>query len=114
MLVKNRTQFALEHLNHAVVTRGLQRAHTNRAAIKMSGASRRVFFNPTSLPGLRSQQSPLQYARATARCAARGLSRPVGLRRVSTAMGEDESGHIVAHTNEGILFFDSKISICAI
>jgi hypothetical protein len=26
-------------------------------------------------------------------------------------MGEDESGHIAAHTNEGILFFDSKISI---
>jgi hypothetical protein len=28
-------------------------------------------------------------------------------------MGEDESGHIAAHTNEGILFFDSKIPIFA-
>jgi hypothetical protein len=77
----------------------------------MNGAGRRVLFNPTSLPGLRSQQTSIQYARTTARCVGRGLNRSVGLRRVSTVTGEDESGHIAAHTNEGILFFDSKILI---
>jgi hypothetical protein len=70
-----------------------------------------VLFNPTSLPGLRSQSRPIQYTRITARCVGRGLNRFAGLRRVSTLTGEDESGHIAAHTNEGILFFDSKILI---
>jgi hypothetical protein len=77
----------------------------------MSGAGRQVLFNPTSLPGLRLQRAPVQYARTTARCIGRGLNRSTGLRRVSTLTGEDESGHIAAHTNEGILFFDSKFPI---
>lgn len=75
----------------------------------MSGVGRRVLFNPTSLPGLRLQGSQIQYARTTARCVGRGLNRLAGLRRVSTVTGEDESGHIAAHTNERILFFDSEI-----
>jgi hypothetical protein len=75
----------------------------------MNGVGSWVLFNLTSLPGLRSQQSSIHYARMTARCMGRSLNRSAGLRRVSTLTGEDESGHIAAHANEGILFFDSEI-----
>lgn len=30
------------------------------------------------------------------------------MRKESTEVGEDHSGHIDAHVNEGILFFDSR------
>ncbi len=44
----------------------------------------------------------------------RGQNLGASLRRVSTVTGEDETGHIAAHRNEGILFFDRKVPICTI
>lgn len=73
-----------------------------------------MLFNPTSLPSLISQGSSIQYAKTNTRFIGRGLNQPKGRRRVSTLTGEDESGHIVAHPNEGILFFDSETPILKI
>ncbi|TAQ84627.1 hypothetical protein B7494_g7058 [Chlorociboria aeruginascens] len=79
-------------------------------------ASRRVFFNPTSLPGLRSAQPQKRSFCITGKATRVGLrvqnegvraARWRGLRRKSTETGEDETGHIATATNEGILFFDN-------
>jgi hypothetical protein len=73
--------------------------------------SRRVYFNPTSIPSLR-----------TARCTRRDFynARKIpregwrsdavrGIRKESTETGEDRTGHISATSNEAILFFDSEL-----
>jgi hypothetical protein len=97
--------------------------------------SRRVLFNPTSLPGLRSPRTQGRnlYSAGNIRGAGprtfnfdsavrwRGV-RKYGLPlrvltkkntlltdfRSSTETGEDNTGHIFAGPNEGILFFDSE------
>ncbi|KAH8672653.1 escape protein-like protein 2 [Tricladium varicosporioides] len=73
--------------------------------------SRRSFFNPTSLPSLRAgklQSRGFFNARPLPRA---GLGKPHGkwrgIRRESTQIGEDETGHIASGSNEGILFFDN-------
>ena len=73
-------------------------------------SSRRVLFNPTGLPGLRSpaKRQYLNDVREGFRSSGLGLRGVRGARRVSTTTGEDNSGHISARANEGILFFDSK------
>ncbi|KUJ21839.1 escape protein-like protein 2 [Mollisia scopiformis] len=72
--------------------------------------SRRIFFNPTSLPGLRTkpQRRDFYHGGSTPRPRV-GLRKDVwrGIRRESTETGEDQSGHIAAGFNEGILFFDN-------
>ncbi|TVY81632.1 Mitochondrial escape protein [Lachnellula suecica] len=77
-------------------------------------ATRRVFFNPTSVPSLRTrrpQTRDFYNAGHLARVGLRGngvrASRWRGVRRESTETGEDSTGHITAHSNEGILFFDN-------
>ena len=80
--------------------------------------SRRVFFNPTSLPGLRApraQRRDFYNARLGLRPGLRdsrhngsAVGRWKGVRRESTETGEDKTGHISASSNEGILFFDSE------
>jgi hypothetical protein len=72
--------------------------------------SGRVRFNPTGLPGLRSPARQHHFLQAQPVGRNVGAVKGVwkGLRRVSTETGEDKSGHIVAASNEGILFFDSE------
>jgi hypothetical protein len=75
----------------------------------MNGPTRRVLFNPTGLPGLRSQRTYYQNAKSIPRkFPARGTNRGLGIRRESGLTGENQSGHISAHPNEAILFFDSQ------
>ncbi|CZR56999.1 related to mitochondrial rRNA processing protein PRP12 [Phialocephala subalpina] len=72
--------------------------------------SRRIFFNPTSLPGLRTKPPRRDFYNG-------GITpRPMvglrngmwrGIRKESTETGEDQSGHITAGLNEGILFIDN-------
>ncbi|KAE8451488.1 hypothetical protein EG329_003561 [Mollisiaceae sp. DMI_Dod_QoI] len=72
--------------------------------------SRRIFFNPTSLPGLRTKPPRRDfYNSGNIPRPKLGLRRNVwrGIRRESTETGEDQSGHIAAGFNEGILFFDN-------
>lgn len=73
-------------------------------------ASRRVVFNPTSIPCLRAPR-PRQEFYHNARIARIGGSvtslRWNGVRRLTTQAGEDKSGHINAAPNEAILFIDS-------
>lgn len=77
--------------------------------------TRRVVFNPTSLPGLRAariQSRDLYSTGISARAVPRpfkfgGPGRWIGVRRSSSQAGENESGHISASANEGILFFDN-------
>ncbi len=73
--------------------------------------SRRILFNPTSIPSLRTKPSRRDFYNA-GKIPRVGLRRNPDLwrsiRRESTETGEDQTGHIVAGKNEGILFFDSK------
>lgn len=74
---------------------------------------RRVVFNPTSCPGLRCQRGYIQTAKSSPKSPsirANGF-KSRGVRNESTATGEDRTGHIVAHANEGILFFDSELLV---
>lgn len=73
----------------------------------------RSVFNPTSIPSLRAPRRGFHNAGTTSRAGIRGLgkgngARWRGIRKESTDTGEDKTGHISAHANEGILFFDSK------
>ncbi|KAF4631603.1 hypothetical protein G7Y89_g6525 [Cudoniella acicularis] len=77
--------------------------------------SRRVFFNPTSVPCLRASRhqsrgffnaGPLRRVGLKKSTEARS-GRWRGIRRESTQIGEDETGHIASASNEGILFFDN-------
>lgn len=81
--------------------------------------NRRILFNPTSVPALRTPRPPRLQTRAFgnvgnfARVGLKGLKYDrskgmKGVRRESTQIGENESGHITAGTNEGILFLDSE------
>lgn len=77
----------------------------------MSGPTRRVLFNPTALPNLRSQsqRSYFQHARSIPRRPVpRGSNLGPALRMESTVTGENKSGHVKTGPNEGILFFDSQ------
>ncbi|KAJ5050626.1 uncharacterized protein L3040_002502 [Drepanopeziza brunnea f. sp. 'multigermtubi'] len=74
-------------------------------------SSRRIYFNPTSIHGLRSQK-PVRRDFYNAGFTPRtGLRKDAkftgGVRRESTDTGEDQTGHIAAGSNEGILFFDN-------
>lgn len=75
-------------------------------------ASRRVYFNPTSIPSLRTQAPTRDFYNA-ARIPRVGLRSNAGtwrsIRRESTETGEDQTGHISATPNEAILFFDSEL-----
>lgn len=98
-------------------------------------AARRVVFNPTGLPGLkpsRVQTRDLYSSGFSLKIwpgatKSKGIGRYTGIRRfvsfedcfffarrytdyfrASLQAGENESGHISAGANEGILFFDSK------
>lgn len=82
--------------------------------------NKRILFNPTSVPALRSPRAPRLQTRSfchagnLGRVGLKGLkydgsvAKLKGVRRESTQIGENESGHITAGTNEGILFLDSE------
>jgi hypothetical protein len=75
----------------------------------MNSQRSRAFFGPTSLPHSGLQRSYLRDARIiTGKPLARMSDRVLDARSKSTLVGEDRSGHIVAHANEGIMFFDSQ------
>lgn len=84
--------------------------------------NRRISFNPTSVPALRNPHPPRLQTRAfgktgnLGRVGLKGLkyNRLRGVRSESTQIGENESGHITAGTNEGILFLDSEFSFSSI
>ena len=77
-------------------------------------SSRRVVFNPTSIPGLRPPRPRQEFYNSgqISRLGFRNsLERSGGwgsIRKATSQAGNDKSGHIVAHANEGILFFDSE------
>lgn len=81
-------------------------------------ASRRVVFNPTSVPSLRQSETQRRDIYNASRFVRPGLSgvRNNGalfrnwrvIRHESTETGEDKTGHIFPSSNEGILFFDSQ------
>ncbi|TGO56225.1 hypothetical protein BOTNAR_0228g00130 [Botryotinia narcissicola] len=84
--------------------------------------NRRILFNPTSVPALRTPRPPRPQTRAFgnvgnfARVGLKELKYDrlkgiKGVRRESTQIGENESGHITAGTNEGILFLDNLFPI---
>ncbi|KAG4034271.1 hypothetical protein MFRU_003g02410 [Monilinia fructicola] len=81
--------------------------------------NRRISFNPTSVPALRNPHPPRLQTRAfgktgnLGRVGLKGLkyNRLRGVRSESTQIGENESGHITAGTNEGILFLDNIFPI---
>ena len=78
----------------------------------MSAPCRRVVFNPTSIPELRQNRNYTQLARKLPRKPANNISsgwRMNFTRNESTAVGKDYTGHIEAHENEAILFFDSML-----
>jgi hypothetical protein len=76
-------------------------------------STRRVFFNPTSVPSLRTNRVQTRDFYNAGGLKRVGLRKNVeserwrGLRRESTETGEDQTGHIAAKPNEAILFFDS-------
>jgi hypothetical protein len=73
--------------------------------------SRRIYFNPTSIPRLRTtgaSKRNLYNATKIPRSGWRSNASK-GIRRESTETGEDRTGHISATSNEAILFFDSKV-----
>ncbi|KFY59315.1 hypothetical protein V497_04383 [Pseudogymnoascus sp. VKM F-4516 (FW-969)] len=77
----------------------------------MSVPARRAVFNPTSIPELRPRRTYFQPARTIPGRPPAGRPKNWSwrvVRKESTEVGENHSGHIEAHTNEGILFFDSK------
>jgi len=77
----------------------------------MSNPARRVVFNPTSIPELRPKRSYIQPARSIPGRAPTRLPRKwawSSVRKESTEIGKNHTGHIEAHPNEGILFFDSE------
>ncbi|OAF62200.1 mitochondrial escape protein 2 [Pseudogymnoascus destructans] len=76
----------------------------------MSIPARRAVFNPTSIPELRPRRAYIQPARTIPGRPPAGRPKNWSwrvVRKESTEVGKDHSGHIEAHTNEGILFFDS-------
>ncbi|KAH8812029.1 escape protein-like protein 2 [Xylogone sp. PMI_703] len=82
-------------------------------------SSRRIFFNPTSLPHLRTSRYQTRgIFNGGAHIPRPGLrigsynnvyssGRVNGVRRQSNQTGENNTGHISAGPNEGILFFDN-------
>jgi hypothetical protein len=81
--------------------------------VGMMSSSRHVFFNPTSIPGLRTKQIQTREFYNGGTLKRIGLGKDVrytrwgGLRKQGTETGENQTGHITAKANEGILFFDS-------
>ncbi|RAL67578.1 hypothetical protein DID88_008333 [Monilinia fructigena] len=81
--------------------------------------NRRISFNPTSVLALRTPRPASLQTRAfgntgnLGRVGLKGLkyNRLKGVRSESTQIGENESGHITAGTNEGILFLDNIFPI---
>lgn len=80
-------------------------------------ASRRVLFNPTSLPALRTtriRRRDFGDVGSFTRAGLKGFKKDGmagqwrSVRQGSTQIGENGTGYITAGTNEGILFFDSK------
>ena len=72
--------------------------------------SRLVYFNPTSIPSLRTPRAPRRDFYNAARTPRSGWKGNLGrtIRRESTETGENRTGHISATPNEAILFFDSE------
>ncbi|KAK0125310.1 mitochondrial escape protein 2 [Cadophora gregata] len=74
-------------------------------------SSRRIFFSPTSRPGLRPRRAikrDFYNAGYSPRlCLRKDVGAWQGIRRESTETGEDQTGHITARSNEGILWFDN-------
>lgn len=83
-------------------------------------SARRVYFNPTSLPHLRTPRFQTRNLYSNGAYTPRpnlriGPSGSIhrgeklrGVRRKTNQSGEDNTGHISAGPNEGILFFDSQ------
>lgn len=73
--------------------------------------SRRIYFNPTSIPSLRTprcSRRDFYNAGEVTRSGWRNNARR-GIRMESTETGENQTGHISATSNEAILFFDSEV-----
>ena len=80
----------------------------------MKGPVRRVVFNPTSIPELRTRAFTQSTRTIPGRQALR--SNPWvwnTIRNESTVIGKDASGHIETQANEAILFFDSELCDCS-
>lgn len=85
----------------------------------MQSSTRRVLFNPTSIPSLRTKKPQSRDFYNDSTLLRVGLKNGVesarwrglrgSVRRESTQIGEDRTGHIKAQANEGILFFDSML-----
>jgi len=75
-------------------------------------SSRRILYNPARIPGLRSRGTIKRDFYNAGYSPRLGLGKDVGvwkgIRRESTETGEDQTGHITARPNEGILWFDSE------
>ncbi|CAG8956475.1 hypothetical protein HYFRA_00003861 [Hymenoscyphus fraxineus] len=79
--------------------------------------TRRVLFNPTSIPSLRTKKPHTRDIYNATSLLRVGLGKGTvnagwkfargSVRRESTQIGEDATGHIKANANEGILFFDN-------
>ena len=75
----------------------------------MKGPVRRVVFNPTSIPELRTRA----FTQSTRTIPGRQAIKPklwawTAIRNETTVIGKDASGHIETQANEAILFFDSE------
>lgn len=75
--------------------------------------SRRIYFNPTSIPSLRTPRPPRRDFYNAGKIPRVGLRNGTGkwrgIRKESTDTGENQTGHISATSNEAILFFDSEV-----
>lgn len=76
----------------------------------MKGPVRRVVFNPTSIPEVRTRT----FTQSTRTIPGRQAITPNPwvwntVRNETTVIGKDASGHIETQANEAILFFDSEL-----
>jgi hypothetical protein len=73
--------------------------------------SRRVYFNPTSIPSVRTPRYSRRDFYNAGKIPRNGWRSNAGrgIRKESTDTGEDRTGHIRATSNEAILFFDSEV-----
>jgi hypothetical protein len=76
----------------------------------MSRPARRVVFNPTSLPELRTHRNHFHTVRTIRAKPLSAASYGIfgRIRNESTSIGKNHSGHIETQNNEGVLFFDSR------